>query len=230
MNHLPATIRVAIVEDRPRDREMLASMLDGAAGFECVAACPSAEEAIRVLPQLAPDVVLMDINMPGHSGIECVDRLRTAMPKSQFMMLTVYEDHDAIFRSVKAGATGYLLKKSSPHRILEAIRELLEGGAPMSGQIARKVLAAFGGLGRGQETPAERRVGASLGSGTGLSPVEQRVLKGLARGLLYKEVAEELSLSISTVRTHVWRIYRKLHVNNRTQAIRKAFHGRDIEK
>jgi DNA-binding NarL/FixJ family response regulator len=226
MNRVPATIRVAIVEDRPRDREMLAAMLGGAPGFQCVGASPSVEEALRVLPDLAPDVVLMDINMPGHSGIECVYRLRPLMPNTQFMMLTVYEDHDAIFRSVKAGATGYLLKKTSPQKILEAICELLEGGAPMSGQIARKVLAAFGNVGLSKAS-AEVETSAAMTGGAALSPVERRVLQGLARGLLYKEVAEELSLSISTVRTHVWRIYRKLHVNNRTQAIRKAFKVKD---
>ena len=209
----PPSIRVAVVEDRPEDLESLTELLSAAPGFECVAACSSASEALKVLPDSRPGIVLMDIQLPGISGIECVRRLSADLPNTQFMMLTVLEDHDLIFRSLAAGATGYLLKKTPSEKLLEAIRELETGGAPMSGQVARKVVAAF------------RQPPASDAGLARLSPVEQGVLQRLARGLLYKEVAEEMKISVSTVRTHVWHIYRKLQVHNRTEAILKAGSG-----
>lgn len=210
MNASSKQIRVAVVEDSPEELESIVELLKGAPGFRCVASCRSAAEALGQLPGIEPDIVLMDIQMPGMSGIECVSRLRGLLPEAQFMMLTVVEDHDLIFRSLSAGATSYMLKKTPGAKLLESIAELHEGGAPMSGQVARKVVAAFR-QGR-RDTPV----------GAGLSPMEQSVLEYMAKGLLYKEVAEEMGIAISTVRTHVWHIYRKLQVHNRTEAIIKA--------
>lgn len=210
MNQLAPSIRVAVVEDRSEDRESLVRLLEQAPDIVCVAACAVAVEALEVLPRVAPAVVLMDIQLPGMSGIDCVLKLKAVLPEAQVMMLTVFEDHDLIFRSLAAGATGYLLKKTPPAKLLEAIRELHAGGAPMSGQIARQVVAIF-------QTPPVAKAGAAK-----LSPIELRVLQRLAAGLLYKEVAAELGISVSTVRTHVWHIYRKLHVHNRTEAVHAA--------
>ncbi len=210
MTHAPPSIRVAVVEDGAEDLEELKRLLNAAPGYSCVSACATSEEALEILPRARPDIVLMDIVLPGISGIECVQRLAPALPHTQFMMLTVLEDHDLIFRSLAAGATGYLLKKTPAPKLLEAIRELQAGGAPMSGQVARKVVAAF------RKSPAESSAPSRL------SPAEQEVLQRLARGLLYKEVAHEMEISVSTVRTHVWHIYRKLQVHNRTEAILRA--------
>ncbi len=202
-----------MVEDRPEDLADVTDMLKTAPGLSCVASCTSTEEAVHVLPSTRPDIVLMDIQLPEMSGIECVQKLAFLLPQTQFMMLTVVEDHDLIFRSLAAGATGYLLKKTPRPKLIEAIHELHEGGAPMSGQVARKVIAAL------------RQPAAAEPVTTQLSPVEQSVLQKLARGLLYKEVADEMKISISTVRTHVWHIYRKLQVHNRTEAILRAKDG-----
>jgi DNA-binding NarL/FixJ family response regulator len=209
MGQGPLLIRVAVVEDRPEELKSVVETLRSSADFNCVAACSSAMEALAILPGCEPDVVLMDIQMPGLSGIDCVQQLQSMLPNTQTMMLTVVEDHDLILRPLAAGATWYLLKKTAPVKLLEAIRELHAGGAPMSGQIARQVVAAFRRL--PDSTPPAK-----------LSPVEQSVLQRLARGLLYKEVADELKISVSTVRTHVWHIYRKLQVNNRTEAVIKG--------
>jgi len=202
-----SNIRVAVVEDRQAERDYLAALLKAAPGFSCVAACCSAKDALTRLPACQPEIVLMDIQMPGQSGIECVRQLQTLLPEVQTMMLTVVEDHELIFQSLAAGATGYLLKKTPAPRLLEAIRELRAGGAPMSGQVARKVVAAF------------HRTDAVSVAEAKLSPVEHIILQQLARGLLYKEVAGQLNISLSTVRTHVWHIYRKLQVHNRTEAV-----------
>lgn len=210
MNQLASSIRVAVVEDRAEDRESLVRMLGQSPDVVCVAACTVAAEALEVLPRVAPAVVLMDIQLPGMSGIDCVLKLKAVLPEAQVMMLTVFEDHDLIFRSLAAGATGYLLKKTPPAKLLEAIRELHAGGAPMSGQIARQVVAVF-------QNPTAAKTGTAK-----LSPIELRVLQRLAAGLLYKEVAAEMGISVSTVRTHVWHIYRKLHVHNRTEAVHAA--------
>jgi DNA-binding NarL/FixJ family response regulator len=213
MKQNPASIRVAVVEDRSEERESLRELLSASPGFVCVAVCSSGTEALELLPGLRPEIVLMDIQLPGMSGIECVAQLSRVLSETQFMMVTVLEDHDLIFRSLAAGATGYLLKKTPPAKLLDAIRELYSGGAPMSGQVARKVVAAF------RHPPANNSASAKL------SPIEQSVLQRLARGLLYKEVAEEMDISVSTVRTHVWHIYRKLQVHNRTEAILKMNSG-----
>lgn len=206
-------IRVAVVEDETEQRLSVVELLGSAAGFELVASCGSAEDAIRAIPATKADVVLMDINLPGQSGIECVRQLALAMPNTQFMMLTIYEDHSSIFESVKAGATGYILKKTPGPKLLEAIRDLHEGASPMSGQIARRVLAAFRQALTAEPSPRQE---------SPLTQVEQKVLQRLGRGLLYKEVASDLGVTISTVRTHVNHIYRKLHVSNRTEALLKG--------
>jgi DNA-binding NarL/FixJ family response regulator len=210
MNKTPAEIRVAVVEDREEERDYLVKLMGSSPGFVCVASCDSGEEAARMLPARPADVVLMDINMPIMSGIECVRELRPLLPQTQFMMLTVVEDYELIFQSIVAGATGYLLKMTPPPKLLEAVRELHAGGAPMSGQIARKVLAAFRQMPHFTPGPAK------------LSPAEIAVLQRLARGLLYKEVAEEMGLAQGTVRTHIHHIYRKLQVHNRTEAVLKG--------
>jgi DNA-binding NarL/FixJ family response regulator len=202
-------IQVALVEDNPVEREALTTLLRSAPGIVCAAVCASALEARDLLPRCRPDIVLMDINMVKESGIDCVRSLRPMLRDAQFMMLTVVEDHDRIFESLRAGATGYLLKSTSPAKLLEAIRELHEGGAPMSGQIARQVIRAF------RKEPSEDPTDL-------LTATEHRVLELLALGLIYKEVGERLSISLSTVRTHIWHIYRKLQVRNRTEAIRKG--------
>lgn len=204
-------IRAAVVDDRKDDRQRFVSWLNDAPGLSCVATCRSAEEALERLPHCRPDIVLMDIQMPGLSGVECVRRLIALLPESQVMMLTVVEDHDVIFRSLAAGATGYLLKRATAPELIEAVRELHAGGAPMSGQVARQVVAAF-----------REPHGRTLPATALLSGAEQNVLQQLARGLLYKEVANRLGMSLSTVRTHVWQIYRKLQVHNRTEAMLKA--------
>jgi DNA-binding NarL/FixJ family response regulator len=209
MNLNNEPIRVAVVEDQADQRERLVQLLTNAEGLRLVACCSSAEDALVSLPDAMPDVVLMDIQLPGISGIECVRRLRSQMPSSQFMMLTVFEDHERIFQSLSAGAAGYLLKKTTEAKVLEAIAELHAGGAPMSGQIARQVISSFHTA--PAAAPAEQ-----------LTPMEQEVLRQLARGLLYKEVALGLGVSVSTVRTHVWHIYQKLHAHNRTEAILKG--------
>ncbi|HZR20893.1 MAG TPA: response regulator transcription factor [Verrucomicrobiae bacterium] len=202
-------IKVAIVEDKREERESLTNLLRKSDGIEWVGACGTVQEALQVLPKRKPNIVLMDIHLAGQSGIDCVRQLRPLMQDTQFMMLTVVEDHDKIFDSLSAGATGYLLKSTSAPKLLEAIEELHRGGSPMSGQIAREVIRFFQ-----TKSPAP---------GTeDLTNTEQRVLELLARGLLYKDVADRLETSLSTVRTHIWHIYRKLEVHNRTDAIRKG--------
>lgn len=203
-------IRVAVVEDDDRLRAGFISRLEQAAGFRCVAAFANAEEALAQLADAAPDVVLMDINLPGKSGIECVRELKARRPATQFLMLTVYEDTDLIFRSLQAGATGYLLKRAVPGELLAAIRDLHAGGAPMTSLIARKVVESF--------TPAARPAGPESAS---LTPREREIVEALAQGCQYKEIADRLEISISTVRTHLQRIYEKLQVGNRTEAVVK---------
>lgn len=210
MNSTKTTIRVAVVEDREDERHHIAQLLRTSPGFACVAACASGEEALATLSPDC-DVVLMDIQMGGMSGIECVKALKTQCPGTEIMMLTVVEDYERIFQALAAGATGYLLKTTSPPKLLEAIQELHAGGAPMSGQIARQVVGAF----------RDSRPAAPAGAGK-LSPVEQAVLQWLAKGLLYKEVADKMRISPGTVRTHICHIYRKLHAHNRTEAILKG--------
>lgn len=203
----PMSIRVGIVEDDSRLRETLALLIDRAQGFSCAASCASAEEALRQLPGAAPDVVLMDIHLPGASGIECVARLRRLLPRTQVIMLTIEEDIDRVFESLKAGATGYLVKHVRPEEILEAVAEVQHGGAPMSSAIARRVVTAF------RQPPCEGGVDEAL------TMREEGILRLLAKGCRSKEVADHLQIGIGTVNTHVRHIYWKLHVRSRAEAV-----------
>jgi len=202
-------IRVAIVEDDAVTRHSLSRIIEDARGMRCVAQCATAEEALRELPELRPEVVVMDINLPHMSGIECVRRLREQLADSQILMLTVYEDSDSIFRALRAGASGYLLKRSEPEQLLQAIREVLHEGSPMTSQIARKVVQAF----RASESAENLSMK--------LTEREAEVLDYLAKGYANKEIAEKLELSLPTVRSHLRSIYDKLHVRSRTEAIVK---------
>jgi DNA-binding NarL/FixJ family response regulator len=202
-------IKVSIIEDDDWIRENLATQIRETDGFQCAGCYPTAEEAISKLPAEAPDVVLMDINLPRMSGIECVRKLKTLVPSAQIMMLTVYEDSDKIFDSLLAGANGYLLKRTPQAQIIEAIFEVHRGHSPMSGHIARKVVQYFN-----QRGSNETEIAA-------LSKREREVLDGLARGIAYKEIADVLGLSIDTIRMHIKGIYSKLHVHSRGEAVAK---------
>lgn len=213
------SIAVAIIEDDAPAREILAQWLRRAEGFRCVGEYESAETALRELPGVKPDVVLVDINLPGLNGIECVRRLKPQMPEAQFVMLTVYEDADHIFDALKAGATGYLLKQTTRQELLAAVRQVHSGGSPMTSNIARKVVQSF------QQKPAGLSAGAVEAPETAeLSPREREVLDLLARGYLYKEIADALSISLPTVNTYIRRIYEKLHVRSRWQAVARYAH------
>jgi DNA-binding NarL/FixJ family response regulator len=202
-------ISVSIVDDEKGLRDSITTFVNGSPGFRCVSAYGSAEAALQGLPNDRPDVVLMDINMAGMTGIECVERLKVAAPELQIVMLTVYEDTEQIFKALSAGATGYLLKRLTPAKLLQAIREVHAGGSPMSNSIARKVVASFQKAGRAGEKQ------------THLSPREETVLDCLAKGLTYKQIADQLGISIDTIRTYLRRIYEKLHVQSRTEAVAK---------
>jgi DNA-binding NarL/FixJ family response regulator len=202
-------IRIMIVEDQEEVREGLRMLINGSEGFHCTAACRSAEDALEKLADANPDVVLMDINLPGMKGTECVVHIMTMRPEIQVMMLTVFENTDEIFRSLEAGATGYLLKKTPPSRLLEAIRDLVSGGSPMSSEIARKVVQKF------RQPPGPKFPEASL------TPREEEILSYLAKGYLYKEIANSLFINIETVRSHIHKIYQKLHVRTRSEVLLK---------
>lgn len=203
------SIRVSIVEDDSRIRESLIVLIDGTEGFRCVSAYESAEEALEDILRKAPDVALMDINLPGISGIECVRSLKAGMPNIQIIMLTVFEDNEKIFQSLEAGATGYLLKRTPPDQILNAIREVHNGGSPMSSQIARKVVQSFRKKREQNDPPVK------------LSQREEEILRALAQGSRDKEIAEALFISVDTVHSHLRRIYEKLQVRSRTEAVVK---------
>jgi DNA-binding NarL/FixJ family response regulator len=206
-------ITVSIVDDESKLRESIATFVDGSSGFKCVSSYGSAAAALKNLPVDKPDVVLMDINLGEISGIECVEKLKEQFPEMQILMLTVYEDTEKIFHALAAGANGYLLKRSSPTKLLAAIREVHSGGSPMTSSIARKVVASFQ-----KQKPAADAAGEKTGQ---LSPREQAVLDGLAKGWTYKQLASELDISIDTIRTYIRRIYEKLHVQSRTEAVAK---------
>ncbi len=206
-------IKVALVEDSKDEREALAYLIRATPGFVCVGAFGSGEEALERIPGLKPDVILMDIHLPGLSGIDCIGRIKEKLPSARIMMLTVFEDHERIFKSLAAGATGYLVKKTPPAKLLDAIQELHNGGAPMSGQIARQVVAVF------QQAPPNPPVLSQLSSR------EQEVLHALAQGFLYKEIADQLGITTGTVRTYICRIYEKLHVRSRHEATQKLAAG-----
>lgn len=204
-------IQVAIVEDIHIIRDGLKNILDSTDGFRCTGVFNTGEEAAAALPTLRPHVVLMDINLPGISGIECIRQVKQTIPETFFMMFTVYDDDEKIFDALKSGASGYLLKSTQPANILVAIRELYEGGSPMSALIARKVVGLLQG---------DQRKEPLNGM---LSEREKEVLTLLSKGFLYKEIAGQLNISIGTVKQHIHKIYDKLHVQNRTEAINKVF-------
>ena len=199
-------ITVAIVEDDAGVRQSLEWLLKSAADFRLGYSCGSAEEACREIPKTRPEVVLMDINLPNRSGIECTARLKELMPSLQVVMITVYDEADKVFNALRAGASGYILKRATPARILEAVREVHAGGVPMSSEIARKVLGAF------------REPAAVSAEAQSLSRREQEILELLSRGFSNKEIASQLSISIETVTWHLRHTYTKLHVRSRTQA------------
>ena len=204
---------VSIVEDNDKLRATLAKVIDRADGFHCVSHYPSAEAALQNLPVVKPDVVLMDINLPGINGVECVRKLKVLLPKTQVMMLTVYEDTDNIFNALAAGASGYMLKRTPAKELLEAIHEMLRGGSPMTTHIARKVVLSFQ-----LSAAASAKTANELSE---LSEREQQVLDLLSQGLIYKEIAEKLGISYETVHTYIRRIYEKLQVRTRTEAVAK---------
>ncbi|MDF2187572.1 response regulator transcription factor [Paraflavitalea sp. CAU 1676] len=211
-------ISICIVDDNKDIRSALEQIVLMSDGYQLLGSFGSAEEALQQIPLLKPEIVLMDINLgEGESGIDCVRHLKADYPEILFMMCTVYEDDEKIFEALTAGASGYILKKTAPHKLLEAIRELQEGGAPMSSQIARKVVTAF------QHNKPADKVAAETSTLSVLSNREKEILELLAKGMLYKEIAASLFISQETVRKHVYHIYEKLHVNNRVEAINKFF-------
>lgn len=215
-------IKICIVDDNRDIRSALEQIINMSEGYRLLAAFSNGEEATLKIPILKPDVVLMDINLgETESGIDIVKQLKAENPEILFMMCTVYEDDEKIFEALSAGASGYILKKTAPVKLLEAIRELHEGGSPMSSQIARKVVAAF----QNRSPVAAETVVHEDPSLALLSNREKEILEHLARGLLYKEIAANLFISQETVRKHVYHIYEKLHVNNRVEAINR-FYGR----
>lgn len=206
-----SSIAVSLVEDDESVRQILAGWLRGSEGFQCVSEHATAENALAQLPAKKPSIVLMDINLPRMNGIECVRRLKPLLPETQFIMLTVYEDADHIFSALAAGASGYLLKQIPCEELLAALKQVNEGGSPMTGSIARKVVRSF-------QAPPEASDAARL------TTREREVLELLARGYLYKEIAEALKISIPTVNTHIRKIYDKLHVQSRGRAVAKYAH------
>jgi DNA-binding NarL/FixJ family response regulator len=204
-------IKVIIVEDDHEMREGLKSIIQSNPALECTDAFASGEEALDQIPARSPDIVLMDIHLPGISGIECIKQLKPSLPHTQFMMCTVYEDNENVFDSLCAGASGYLLKNSPPIKITDSIIDLYQGGSPMSSTIARKVIQAFRPA-TVQHADIEK-----------LTPRERELLDLLSKGYRYKEIADKLFISFETVRTHIHNIYEKLHVQSRTEALNKAF-------
>lgn len=208
---MPVTI--SIVEDNDKLRATLAKVIGRAEGFKFLSDYANAEDALADLPRVKPEVVLMDINLPGMKGYDCVRQLKEAQPAIQFLMLTVYEDSDSLFNSLRAGASGYLLKRTASARLLEAVRDVFDGGAPMSPQLARRVVQFF-------SKPAEQDAGLAK-----LTPAEREFLEQLAKGYAYKEIADRMKISIDTVRSYVRTVYEKLHVHSRTEAVVKYLRG-----
>ena len=205
------SISLAIVEDLDEVRDGLKNFLALSPEFKVLDTYKTAEEALYDIPRLKPDIVIMDISLPGMNGIECIRQVKDKSPSTQFMMFTVYENDEKVFEALKAGASGYLLKNTGLIQLIESLKELHIGGSPMSANIARKLVTVF----RGQQKEAEP---VEI-----LSNRENEILQLLSKGLLYKEIAEKLTISVSTVRQHIHHIYEKLHVQNRTEAINKAF-------
>lgn len=202
-------IKIAIVEDDQGLRESLSALVNRALRLRCVGEYATGEAALTAIPALQPDAVLVDINLPGMSGIELVTKLKTKMPKLQVMMITMYEDCDQIFASLQAGATGYLLKRSQPTEIIQAIEQMHAGGSPMSPEIARKVVGFF------------HKKTTSSADVEQLTKRETEILSQLAKGYMYKEIADNMGIGMETVRTHLQNIYGKLHVHSRTEAVVK---------
>ena len=205
------SITLAIVEDLDEVRDGLKQFISLNPGFKVLDTFKTAEEALYDLPKINPDIVIMDISLPGMSGIECIRRVKTKIPRTQFMMFTVYENDEKVFEALKAGASGYLLKNTGLVNIIESLKELHLGGSPMSSNIARKLVTVFRQQQK-ESAPVQE-----------LSNRENEILQLLSRGLLYKEIADQLSISVGTVRQHIHKIYEKLHVQNRTEAINKAY-------
>ena len=206
-------IQIAIVEDNNDIRQALSNIVEMVDEYELCCVCINGEDALLKLPIFQPQIVLMDINLGGINGIEVVRELKSSFPEMLFIMCTVYEDDEKIFEALNAGASGYILKKTTPAKMQEAIKELYEGGAPMSSQIARKIVLAF------QNTPAT----IAHNSLDNLSKREFEILEMLATGLVYKEISARLFISAETVRKHVYNVYNKLHVGNRVEAVNKYF-------
>ena len=205
------SITLAIVEDLDEVRDGLKNFISLSNDFKILDTFKTAEEAVHDLPQLKPDIVIIDINLPGINGIECIRQVKSKIPNTQFMMFTVYENDEKVFEALKAGASGYLLKNTGLVQLIESLKELYNGGSPMSANIARKLVTLFRS---GQKEKTNLEI---------LSNRENEILQLLAKGLLYKEIADQLTISVSTVRQHIHHIYEKLHVQNRTEAINKAF-------
>ena len=205
------SISLVIVEDLDEVRQGLSQFLSLNPEFKVLDTFKTAEEALVDLPKINPDIVIMDINLPGINGIECIRQVKKKVPRTQFMMFTVYENDEKVFEALKAGASGYLLKNTGLLQITESLKELYKGGSPMSSNIARKLVTIF----REQQADTEPV--------EALSKRENEILQLLAKGLLYKEIADQLTISTGTVRQHIHKIYEKLHVQNRTEAINKAF-------
>ena len=202
-------IQVAIVEDNRSFRDELEHYLNESSGYHCACACGSAEEALKLIPRLLPEVVLMDLHLPTMSGVECTRRLKDLCPSVRILVLTVYEDNERIFGALKSGASGYLLKRADPAEILRAIQEVNLGGAPMSSQIACRVVESF------RTSPRDQLKCEAL------SQREEEILKELSKGYSSKEIGEILSISVTAVNTHLHHIYEKLHVRCRTEAVLK---------
>jgi DNA-binding NarL/FixJ family response regulator len=209
------TINVAVVEDVQEIRESLQELVAGMPGFHCVGTYATAEAAIADIPVIKPNIVLMDINLPGMNGIEAVRQLKESFPGISFLICTVFDDDENIFLALRAGASGYIVKNNAPRKILEAIKEVHEGGAPMSASIAKRVISSF------HNVPKE-----VIPKHTALSEREMEVLQLLSQGLLYKEAANRLGLSVETIRSHCQKIYEKLQVNTKLEAINIVFHGK----
>ena len=211
------SISLMIVEDLDEVREGLFECISMSAEFKILDSCKTAEEALYEIPRHRPDIVIMDINLPGMNGIECIRQLKTKHLPTQYMMFTVYEDDEKVFTALKAGATGYLLKSTGPAQLLESLKELHLGGSPMSANIARKLIMLL-------QEQERNKVEVEA-----LSQRENEIVQLLAKGLLYKEISRQLSITTGTVRQHIHNIYKKLHVQNRTEAINRAYGRKDNE-
>lgn len=205
-------IKIVIVEDLEEVSEGLAEFIYQDQELQLMASYRTAEAAALEIPILKPDIAIMDINLPGMSGIDCIKQVKKSYPSVQFMMFTVYENNDQVFEALKSGASGYLLKKTPPAEIISAIKELYAGGSPMSSTIARKLVSLF----QHEHQQHDKEIAM-------LTPREKEVLEQLAKGMLYKEIGDQLGISFNTVRQHIAKIYEKLHVQNRTEAINKAY-------